>query len=232
MTNPVPEHWFLEHYLQYIPLEKSPFVIGRGEAAGLSLSLSVISRHHADMTWNSKESAWFIRDNGSTNGTFVNDKPVTTLHKLVLGDWVRFASVEVRLVHMPHLAPTAGHQRTDVLGQLPDRSLSLREKIERSIGHNIRQGTCTAQDLADSLNVERSTMYRHIMSEFGMPPSDLLRLKRLEYAAQLLAANKLSVQQVSDAAGFECAAHFSRAFKKHYLITPSQYQTGKNTPKP
>jgi len=224
MTPPTLEHWYLEHYLQYIPLDKSPFVIGRGDGAGLNLALSVISRHHAELIWNEPDSTWMIRDNGSTNGTFVNDKPVITLQKLVMGDWLRFASVEVRLVNMPFTIRPGENKRTDVLGQLPDRTLSIREKIERSIGHNIRQGTCTAQDLADSLNVERSTMYRHIMSEFGVSPSDLLRQKRLEYAAQLLAANKLSVQQVSDAASFESAAHFCRAFKKQFQVTPSQYQ--------
>ena len=165
-----------------------------------------------------------LRDFGSTNGSFVNDKPVTGTHKVVMGDWLRFASVEVRLVNMPYADKHNDSKSTDVLGRLPDRTLSIREKIERSIGHNIRQGTCTAQDLADSLNVERSTMYRHIMSEFGMAPSDLLRQKRLEYAAQLLIDKKMSVQQASDAAGFESAAHFSRAFKKQYLVTPSQYQ--------
>jgi len=222
---PLPSHWFLEHYLQYISLNKNPFTIGRGSDQGLNLALTVISRNHAELIWNEQESAWMLRDFGSTNGSFVNDKPVTGVHKVVMGDWLRFASVEVRLVNMPYADKNSESKRTDVLGRLPDRTLSIREKIERSIGHNIRQGTCTAQDLADSLNVERSTMYRHIMSEFGMAPSDLLRQKRLEYAAQLLVEKKMSVQQASDAAGFESAAHFSRAFKKQFLVTPSQYQT-------
>jgi len=220
----LPSHWFLEHYLQYIPLNKSPFTIGRGSDQGLNLALTVISRNHAELIWSEQESAWMLRDFGSTNGSFVNDKPVTGVHKVVMGDWLRFASVEVRLVNMPYADKNNESKSTDVLGRLPDRTLSIREKIERSIGHNIRQGTCTAQDLADSLNVERSTMYRHIMSEFGVAPSDLLRQKRLEYAAQLLAEKKMSVQQASDAAGFESAAHFSRAFKRQFLVTPSQYQ--------
>jgi len=220
----LPAHWFLEHYLQYIPVNKSPFTIGRGSDQGLNLALTVISRNHAELIWNPSILAWVLRDFGSTNGSFVNDKPVTGTHKLVMGDWLRFASVEVRLVHRPQADKSHDSKRTDVLNRLPDRMLSIREKIERSIGHNIRQGTCTAQNLADSLNVERSTMYRHIMSEFGMSPSDLLREKRLEYAATLLKDKKLAIQVASDAAGFESPAHFSRAFKKRYGVTPSQYQ--------
>ena len=222
---PVPSHWFLEHYLQYIPLNRTPFTIGRGSDQGLNLALTVISRNHAELIWHVGESVWMLRDFGSTNGSFVNDKPVTGMHKLVVGDWLRFASVEVRLVHMPQANKSNDSKRTDVLGRLPDRTLSIREKIERSIGHNIRQGTCTSQDLADSLNVERSTMYRHIMSEFGISPSELLRVKRLEYAATLLKDKKLAIQVASDAAGFESPAHFSRAFKKHYGVTPSHYQS-------
>lgn len=224
MSHPIPDNWFLEHYLQFIPVNKSPFTIGRGADQGLNLALTVISRNHAELIWNNTESVWILRDFGSTNGSFVNDKPVTGMHKLVMGDWLRFASVEVRLVNLKNAKQSTSDKRTDVLGQLPDRMLSIREKIERSIGHNIRQGTCTAQDLADSLNVERSTMYRHIMNEFGVSPSDLLRGKRLEYAATLLRDKKLAIQVASDAAGFESAAHFSRAFKRHYGVTPSQYQ--------
>jgi len=218
--------WFLEHYLQFIPLKKSPFMIGRGIDGGLSLALGVISRHHAELSWNPVEACWRVKDMGSTNGTFVNDKPVTGLHKIMNGDFLRLASVEVRLTHMPQTKAKAGadnNKRTDVLGRLPDRTLSVKEKIERTVGHIIRQGGCTAQDLADTLNVERSTMYRHVMQEFQMSPSDLLREKRLEYAAELLATNKLSVQQVADKTGFESPAHFCRAFKKRYGVVPSHY---------
>lgn len=218
------EHWHLEHYLQFIQLRHSPFVVGRGIDNGLNLSLSVISRHHAELAWDAASGCWLVRDLGSRNGTFINDKPVADTEAVASGDWLRFASVEVRLVHMAQPGNNAGgNQRTDLLCQLPDKTLSIREKIERSIYHNIRMGSCTAQDLADSLNVERSTMYRHIMSEFGVSPSDLLREKRLEYAAQLLKEKGLSVQVASDTAGFESAAHFSRAFKKHFGIPPSRY---------
>lgn len=216
--------WFLEHYLQFIPLNKSPFMVGRGIDGGLNLALGVISRHHAELNWNSTEGYWMVKDMGSTNGTFVNDKPVTGLHKLMIGDFLRLASVEVRLAHMPQVKTgTDNNKRTDVLGRLPDRTLSVKEKIERTIGHIIRQGNCSAQDLADTLNVERSTMYRHVMQEFQMSPSDLLREKRLEYAAELLVANKLSVQQVADKTGFESPAHFCRAFKRRYGVVPSHY---------
>lgn len=216
-------HWQLEHYLQFIPLDHSPFLVGRGIDSGLNLALSVVSRHHAELVWQDQQ--WLLRDLGSRNGSFVNDRPVSEPVTLSAGDWLRFASVEVRLVHIGQTANATNnhHQRTDLLTQLPDKTISIREKIERSIGHNIRLGSCTAQDLADSLNVERSTMYRHVMSEFGMSPSDLLREKRLEYAAMLLREKRLSVQMASDAAGFESAAHFSRAFRKHFGMSPSRY---------
>ncbi len=219
------DNWYLEHYLQFIPLNTSPFLVGRGVDAGLNLALSVISRHHAELVWHTDACRWQLRDLGSRNGTFLNDKPLAGEQAaLENGDWLRFASVEVRLVQMTQPRTMAdGNQQTDMLHRLPDKTLSIREKIERCIHHNIRLGSCTVQDLADSLNVERTTMYRHIMSEFGQSPSDLLRDKRLEYAAQLLKDKGLSVQQASDASGFESAAHFSRAFKKHFSVSPSRY---------
>jgi len=38
----LPAHWFLEHYLQYIPVNKSPFTIGRGSDQGLNLALEFL----------------------------------------------------------------------------------------------------------------------------------------------------------------------------------------------
>lgn len=58
------------------PLTKErPFVIGRSPDADLRLADSKVSRRHAILLW--EEEAWWLADQGSTNGTLLNGEPVS-----------------------------------------------------------------------------------------------------------------------------------------------------------
>lgn len=68
------------------PLEGT-VTIGRGRDNNVALDLEGISRHHAEVFMN--ESAWWVRDLQSTNGSFVNDSRVGDPAKLSNGDRIR-----------------------------------------------------------------------------------------------------------------------------------------------
>jgi EAL domain-containing protein (putative c-di-GMP-specific phosphodiesterase class I) len=73
-------------------LDKSPFIVGRGESADLILPLNGVSREHATLLREGRD--YRIRDLGSTNGTFVNGRRVkeAVLHD---GDMLQVANVEL-----------------------------------------------------------------------------------------------------------------------------------------
>lgn len=78
--------------------------------------------------------------------------------------------------------------------------------------------------LADSLNVERSYLYRLFMEHAGISPQEYLAEVRMERACELLSAGELSVQAVACSVGYKDALYFSRVFRKRKGITPSDYR--------
>lgn len=60
-----------------------------------------------------------------------------------------------------------------------------------------------------------------LLSAFGLPPMNLLHRIRMQRAALLLRQrDELSVDAVAQRVGFSSRSHFSRAFKKHYGVSP------------
>ena len=76
------------------PLEwNQELIIGRSSDLEMVLVEDMVSRHHAKIT--TTDSEIWIADNGSTNGTFVNNARVTR-HELTNADVVQVGSSKLR----------------------------------------------------------------------------------------------------------------------------------------
>ena len=82
--------------LWVITLEHSPFVIGRKEGSNLLVAAEEVSRKHAEIVESSD--GWRIRDCGSTNGTFVNNRRLTENHLLNHGDFITIGGIRFDVV--------------------------------------------------------------------------------------------------------------------------------------
>jgi AraC-like DNA-binding protein len=87
--------------------------------------------------------------------------------------------------------------------------------------------------LADPLEVRGVAAYagysrfhfiRAFRAAYGETPGDYLRRRRMERAADLLAAGNLTVREVAELVGFTSLAAFSRRFKAHAGVAPSVHQ--------
>lgn len=94
--------FFIEGYigdrrtLRRVPIDRSPFRIGRQADLALTLDSSGISRLHADIIRDDKR--LMVRDLGSTNGTYVNRRRLVGTREIQDGDIIHFADMEFRVV--------------------------------------------------------------------------------------------------------------------------------------
>ncbi len=85
--------------IQQIPILGSGLTIGRRETQQLCLNSMCVSGRHAELLVVGQH--LFIRDLGSTNGTFVNHERLRRIRRICDGDHVEIADVEFRVVYSP-----------------------------------------------------------------------------------------------------------------------------------
>ena len=68
--------------------------VGRGSTNTIALAEMGISRRHAEIVM--ADNSWLLRDLGSTNGTFVNGRQITT-HTLRAGDTIRIGGTVLKV---------------------------------------------------------------------------------------------------------------------------------------
>ena len=91
--------------------------------------------------------------------------------------------------------------------------------MEANFRHNLPLGT-----FAQLCHRSLSSFKREFRRHYGTTPGRWLVERRLECAAGLLRATRLSVTEIGFESGFEDAAHFSRAFKRKFGRSPRAYR--------
>jgi AraC-like DNA-binding protein/Tfp pilus assembly protein PilF len=81
----------------------------------------------------------------------------------------------------------------------------------------------SVEKMAEEIGMSRTNMHRKIKAITGFPPSELIRSIRLRKAALLLRNETDSISQISFNVGFEDHSYFSKAFKKQFGVSPSEY---------
>ena len=82
----------------------------------------------------------------------------------------------------------------------------------------------TVQSLSHAVGLSRSAFMARFSAAFGESPMSLLRRVRMRHAADLLAANALSIDQVALNAGYQSRSSFTRTFRRYYGSDPSEYR--------
>jgi len=86
------------------PITNFPFVIGRSKSLDMVILRSGISREHAEIF--KKDGRLYIRDLGSTNGTFVHKNRISVDTLITHNTVIHFCEVEFKLIDIEFKAPT------------------------------------------------------------------------------------------------------------------------------
>ncbi|MCE7785332.1 AraC family transcriptional regulator [Staphylococcus xylosus] len=82
----------------------------------------------------------------------------------------------------------------------------------------------TVEDVAKSVNVTRSHLYKLFKKNLGCSPKEYLTYIRMYHASQLLIHTSTLISDISRQVGYKDPLLFSKNFTKHFEISASEYR--------
>lgn len=82
----------------------------------------------------------------------------------------------------------------------------------------------TVEDVAKSVNVTRSHLYKLFKKNLGCSPKEYLTYIRMYHASQLLIHTSTLISDISRQVGYKDPLLFSKTFTKHFEISASEYR--------
>ena len=104
------------------------------------------------------------------------------------------------------------------------KSASVTDSAVRYIMENYTDPELNIADIAKSLCVSQAHMRRLFKASFGTSPMKYANYLRLEKAKHLLEESNYAVCAAAELSGFSDPFYFSREFKKHIGVSPSEYK--------
>jgi len=123
----------------------------------------------------------------------------------------------MRLLALLNASAPASGQKNTTAEQYYRRALWIMEQ-ESS------QSPLTVQEIADSIGLSRSQLFRIFRQMSGISPQTALIQRRIDQAVQLLSHTKLSLDDVAEACCFSDAKHLCDTFRNAGMYSPSRYR--------
>ena len=95
--------------------------------------------------------------------------------------------------------------------------------IIKVVEKNLDNTELEIEDIAREVGMSRSKLYTKIHSLTGQPVGDFVRKIRLKTAAKMIVSENVSITEVMERVGIQSQSYFTKAFKKEFGKTPTQY---------
>ncbi len=107
---------------------------------------------------------------------------------------------------------------------LTQQDLHFVERLQEMVLQNMSDEEFSIDQLAERMNMSRSSFYRKIKALTGVTPIEYLKTSRLDRAAQLLRQG-IRINEVAARVGFTSSSYFAKCFKAQFGCLPKDYQT-------
>jgi AraC family transcriptional activator of tynA and feaB len=110
---------------------------------------------------------------------------------------------------------------------IPDRHMWRVQRALGDIERLLHDPTLDAAMIADCQGISRRRLDALLVDAIGMTVSSRIATRRMMHAAKLLqdpTSAERSVAEIAFSVGFQDAAHFSRAFKAHFKLSPKEWR--------
>lgn len=97
------------------------------------------------------------------------------------------------------------------------------KKLNDIILSNLSNQDFSMDDMAECLNMSRSSFYRKMKGVLDLSPNEYLRIERLKRAAQLLKEGKCRINEICYMVGFSSSSYFSKCFLKQFGVLPKDF---------
>jgi DNA-binding response OmpR family regulator len=108
---------------------------------------------------------------------------------------------------------------------LSQQDLLFMERLQKMVAENMRDEEFSIDQLAEQMNMSRSSFYRKIKALTDLTPIDFLKTQRLERAAYLLRRGG-RITEVAAQVGFTSSSYFAKCFRAKFGVLPKEYVAG------
>ena len=98
------------------------------------------------------------------------------------------------------------------------------DKLTQVLEVELDNSDLKINDIARTLGFSRTNFYRKLNGLTDTSPVDFLRNYRLKRAAEMIREKKCTLNEIAEKTGFGTYSYFSVMFKKHFGISPREYQ--------
>ena len=105
---------------------------------------------------------------------------------------------------------------------LTQQDMLFMERLQKMVAENMRDEEFSIDQLAEQMNMSRSSFYRKIKALTDMTPIEYLKMRRLEQAAALLRQG-IRITEVAERVGFTSSSYFAKCFKGHFGVLPKDF---------
>lgn len=106
---------------------------------------------------------------------------------------------------------------------LSDKQMAIADDIYKCLTYDFST-KWTAQMFAEKYGVSDTTVKRNFKNAYGYGFKEYQVKVRMEYAAEILTTTNMRIVDVSSSVGFSDYSKFTKAFKKYFGLTPSDYR--------